>query len=213
MRDAPGVTLAVLSLVAACSSSSAVTETFVDAGIESSVGDSDAKAVEVGDAPTQGPASARVVVVEFGDFECPYCGAEETVVTQMLSDYAGRIRFAFKEFPLASIHPYAELAAEAALAANAQGKFWPYHDALYANQSAIQRSDLDDYASMVGLDQKKFDAALDDGTFKAAVAADVAQGTALGVAGTPTFFVNGIAVVGAVPYADLQSVIDAQLAR
>jgi protein-disulfide isomerase len=169
-------------------------------------------AVAIGSSPSQGPASAKVVVVEFGDFECPYCGEEEPIVTQMLSDYAGRIRFVFKEFPLSSIHPYAELAAEAALAANAQGKFWPYHDTLYANQSALARSDLDTYASKVGLDMTKFDAALDDGTYVAAVAADVAEGTALGVDGTPTFFVNGIAVVGAVPYSQLQGVIDAQLA-
>ena len=151
--------------------------------------------VDVGDAPTMGPASAKVTVVEFGDFECPYCGEEEPVVEQMLKGYEGRIRFAFKEYPLASIHPYAELAAEAALAANAQGKFWPYHDALYASQSALARSDLDTYASQLGLDMKAFDAALDDHTFAAAVAADVAQGTALGVQGTPTFFIQGIAVV------------------
>jgi protein-disulfide isomerase len=200
---------AALVLVAACSPASSAS--VVPGASED--GGSSPKAVAVGDAPSKGPASAKVVVVEFGDFECPYCGEEEPIVTQMLTDYEGRIRFVFKEFPLASIHPYAELAAEAALAANAQGKFWPYHDALYANQTALSRSSLDKYATDVGLDLTKFDAALDNGTFASAVAADVAQGTTLGVGGTPTFFINGIAVVGAVPYSDLQSVIDAQLAK
>jgi protein-disulfide isomerase len=198
---------AALIAVVACSS----TDTSVPSVASDAAGSP--VAVSIGDAPTEGPASAKVVVVEFGDFECPYCGEEEPIVTQMLSDYAGRIRFVFKEFPLTSIHPYAELAAEAALAANAQGKFWPYHNTLYANQAALGRSDLDTYATDVGLDLTKFDAALDHGTYAAAVAADVSQGTSLGVSGTPTFFINGIAVVGAVPYSDLQSVIDAQLAK
>lgn len=201
--------LLLFPLVAACSSSAAGPGLTADGGGTVA----NPETVALGDAPTEGPASARVTVVEFGDFECPYCGAEEPIVSQMLADYAGRIRFAFKEFPLSQIHPYAELAAEAALAANAQGKFWPYHDALYANQSALARTDLDALATKLGLDRTKFDAALDGGTFKAAVEADVAQGTSLGVGGTPTFFVNGIAVVGAVPYATLKSVIDEELVK
>ena len=199
------VVAAVCVASAACSSTSASTSS-PEGGANSAV------TVEVGDAPSQGPASARVTVVEFGDFECPWCGQEEPVVTQMLSDYAGRIRFVFKEFPLGSVHPYAEPCAEAALAANAQGKFWPFHDTLYAHQSALTRADLDGYASTLGLDMTQFDAALDQGTFKSAVAADVAQGKSLGVTGTPTFFVNGVAVAGLVPYSQLQGVINQQLA-
>jgi protein-disulfide isomerase len=170
-------------------------------------------AVDPGNAPSLGPASAKVVVTEFGDFECPYCGAEEPIVRRMLTDYAGAIRFVFKEFPLTAIHPHAELAAQAALAANAQGMFWPFHDTLYANQSALARADLDRYASNVGLNLTEFDAALDQGSFAAAVAADVAQGRSVGVHETPTFFVNRIAVLGAVPYPQLRSVIDGQLAE
>lgn len=169
-------------------------------------------AVDSGDAPSQGPASARVVVIEFGDFECPYCGEEEPVLANILRNYAGRIRFVFKEFPLTDIHPHAELASEAALAANAQGKFWAFHDMLYANQSALERADLDGYASALALDLTSFDAELDHGSFKDAVAADLAEGTSAGVDGTPTFFVNGIAVSGAVPYVTLQRLIDGQLA-
>jgi protein-disulfide isomerase len=194
-----------LLAVTACSSSASSTPA-VTPDLDAAV------TVDPGDAPSQGPATAKVVVIEFGDFECPYCGQEEPIVEQMLSDYAGRIRFVFKEFPLAAIHPYAELAAEAALAANAQGQFWPYHDTLYAHQTALARADLDTYATTLGLDLTQFDAALDQGTFASAVAADIAQGQSVGVNGTPTFFINGVAVVGAVPYSELQSVIDEELA-
>ena len=121
------------------------------------------------------------------------------------------MRFVFKEFPLNSIHPYAEAAAEAALAANAQGQFWPYHNLLFANQTALERSDLDSYASSLGLDMPEFDAALNQGTYAAAVAADVAQGESLHVHATPTFFVNDTKLVGAVAYSTLKSVIDQQL--
>jgi protein-disulfide isomerase len=204
MRSAlPFVALLALSACSASASQGVTAPSPTDAMVD----------VDAGGAPSQGPASAKVVVIEFGDFECPYCGAEEPIIEQMLKDYAGRIRFVFEEFPLSSVHPYAELAAEAALAANAQGKFWPYHDKLYANQSALARSDLDTYASQLGLDLTRFDAALDQGTFKAAVAADVAEGTKAGVTGTPTFFINGTPVVGAVPYSTLQGVIDKDLAK
>jgi protein-disulfide isomerase len=206
-----------LASVAACSASSPGSPSAAAGATAANPGGQDASLpdatpVDAGDSPTEGPTSAKVLVVEFGDFECPYCGAEEPIVTEMLSDYAGRIRFAFEEFPLSQIHPYAELASEAALAANAQGKFWPYHDALYANQSALGRASLDMYASMLGLDMTAFDAALDNHTFAPAVAADVAYGESLGVDGTPTFFINGVRVVGAVPYSDLQAVIDQALA-
>ncbi len=210
---------ALFAVVAGCSSastqSSADHDTDGGASGSTATGASSSSSTEdvaVGDAPTQGPASAKVTVIEFGDFECPYCGEEEPVVTQILANYSGRIRFVFKEFPLSSIHPYAELAAEAALAANAQGEFWPYHNMLYANQSALGESDLEGYAKQLGLDVAKFDAALNDHTYASAVAADVAQGTRVGVDATPTFFVNGNIVVGAAPYSQLAAVIDAQLA-
>ena len=158
---------------------------------------------DAGDSSSLGPAAAKVVVTEFGDFECPYCGEEEPIVEEMLRDYAGRIRFVFTDFPLTAIHPHAELAAEAALAAEAQGAFWPYHDLLYAHQSALVRGDLEAYASTLCLDMVTFDAALEEHLFAGAVAADVAAGTSMGVDGTPTFFVNGVVIDGAVPYSQL----------
>jgi protein-disulfide isomerase len=151
-----------------------------------------------------------VTLVEFGDFECPYCGEEEPVLKQLGSAYASDLRLVFKEFPL-SIHPDAERAAEAALAANAQGKFWPYHDTLYANQDALTESDLVSYATDLALDVSTFQTAIAQGTYEPAVQADVAQGESLGVAGTPTFFVNGRVAVGALPYATLAAAVDQEL--
>jgi protein-disulfide isomerase len=166
--------------------------------------------VELGDAPTVGPADAAVVVVEFGDFQCPYCGEMEPVVQRLLTDYDGRLRFAFKQFPI-SYHSHAQLAAEASLAANAQGAFWPYHDALYAHQDALTRADLEGYAADLGLDLDLFRAALDDGTYTAAVTADLEQGLAIGVNGTPAFFINGRAAFGAMSYGTISDVVDEEL--
>jgi protein-disulfide isomerase len=166
--------------------------------------------VDLGDAPTRGPADAPVVIVEFGDFECPYCGEMEPVVQRLLTDYDGRIRFAFKQLAL-PYHAHAQLAAEASLAANAQGQFWPYHDLLYAHQDALTHVDLEAYAVEVGLDLDAFQAALDARTYATAVAADYAQAEALGVQGTPTFFINGRSAFGAMSYDTLKHVVDEEL--
>ncbi|HEY3354146.1 MAG TPA: thioredoxin domain-containing protein [Polyangia bacterium] len=195
--------MALLALVAACGE---------DAAQGQVAPPEQRQVVDIGTAPTRGPADAKVDVVEFGDYQCPYCGDEQAVVTQLLTAYDGRIRFAFKQFPL-YFHTYAQQAAEAALAANAQGKFWDFHDALYAHQANLMRTDLESYAEQLGLDLDAFRAALDGHTFAADVAADVAQGTALGVPGTPTFFINGRMAVGAVDYAALAAAIDEELAR
>jgi protein-disulfide isomerase len=166
--------------------------------------------VELGDAPTRGPAEAPVVIVEFGDFQCPYCGEMEPVVQRLLTEYDGLIRFAFKQFPI-SYHSHAQLAAEASLAANAQGAFWPYHDTLYAHQDALGRADLETYAADLGLDLDAFRAALDEGTYAAAAAADFDQGLAVGVSGTPAFYINGRAAFGAMPYGTLKDVVEEEL--
>jgi protein-disulfide isomerase len=166
--------------------------------------------VELGDAPTRGPADAPVVFVEFGDFQCPYCGEMEPLVQRLLADYDGQILFAFKQFPI-SYHSHAQLAAEASLAANAQGAFWPFHDALYAHQDALDRADLEGYAADLGLDLDLFRAALDDGTYAAAVDADYTQGLLVGVNGTPAFFINGRAAFGAMSYETLRDVVEEEL--
>jgi protein-disulfide isomerase len=166
--------------------------------------------VKIGDAPVKGPASAPVTVVAFSDFQCPFCSRAVPVVHQLETDYAGKIRIAFKQFPL-PFHDKAHLAAEAALAANEQGKFWQMHDKLFANQQALDRASLEKYAQELGLDMTKFKAALDSGKFKAKVDAEDREGAAVGVTGTPTFFINGTRVVGAQPVDAFKAIIDKEL--
>lgn len=168
--------------------------------------------VPLGMSPVRGPGDAWVTMVEFGDYECPYCGAEEPIVRELLQAYPTQLRLVFKNFPLTSIHPYAQGAAIAAECAQAQGLFWPMHDLLMQNQTALQSQNLPTYAAQAGLDVTTWQACLTTAAPAQAVAADVTLGTSLGVSGTPTFFINGQEVVGAVPLAQLKAVIDAQLA-
>jgi protein-disulfide isomerase len=166
--------------------------------------------VQIGDAPVKGPASAPVTVVAFSDFQCPFCGRAEATVHQLETAYAGKIRIVFKEFPL-PFHDKAHLAAEAALAAKEQGKFWQMHDKMFANQQALDRPSLEKYASELGLDMAKFRAALDSGKFKDKVDAEDREGAAVGVTGTPTFFINGTRLVGAQPIDAFKAIIDKEL--
>src|SRR5206468_11307141 len=122
-------------------------------------------------------------------------------------EYGGKLRVAFKQLPL-PFHDKAHLAAEAALAANEQGKFWQFHDKLFANQQALDRPSLEKYAADLGLDLAKFKAALDSGKFKDKVDAEAREGAAVGATGTPTFFVNGTRIVGAQPVEAFKAVID-----
>ncbi|HLK92219.1 MAG TPA: thioredoxin domain-containing protein [Polyangia bacterium] len=166
--------------------------------------------VKVGDAPVKGPASAPVTLVAWSDFQCPFCSRAVPTVRQLESDYKGKIRIAFKQFPL-PFHDKAHLAAEAALAANEQGKFWQMHDKLFANQQALDRASLEKYAQELGLDMTKFKAALDSGKFKDKVDAEDKEGAAFGVTGTPTFFINGTRLVGAQPLEAFKAAIDKEL--
>lgn len=149
----------------------------------------------VGDAPVLGPQDAKVTIVEWSDFQCPYCSLVVSPVKELLKQFPKDVRFVFKQFPL-SFHDKAHLAAQAALAAKAQGKFWPYHDKLFENQKMLDRADLERYAKEVGLNLPKFREALDKGTYKAKVDAEMAEGMQAGVQGTPSLFVNGIAYSG-----------------
>ena len=163
-----------------------------------------------GDAPGFGPADAKVVMLEFSDFECPYCSEAAKTVEALRKRYGKTVRFVFRQFPL-SIHKGSALAAEAALAAHAQGKFWPFHDLLFANQHAQEREDLEKYAKQAGLDTGKFAKALDDHTYKAAVDKDLALGAELGVEGTPTMVVGTERVEDPRNVEALSATIDAQL--
>jgi protein-disulfide isomerase len=166
--------------------------------------------IKLGDAPVKGPSSAKVTVVAFSDFQCPFCSRAVPVMKQIEDEYKGKVKIAFKQLPL-PFHDKAHLAAEAALAANEQGKFWQMHDKLFANQQALDRPSLEKYAEEIGLNMSKFKAALDSGKFKDKVDSDAKEGAAVGATGTPTFFINGTKVVGAQPFDAFKTVIDTEL--
>src|SRR5215469_11967606 len=161
--------------------------------------------------PTRGPKDAPVTIVEFSDFECPYCGAAHDTVEQVMSTYAGKVRLVYRQFPL-SFHPHAAKAAEASLCALDQGKFWEYHDVLFKNQKKLEPTDLKAHATEVGMDVQKFDQCLESGDKKKSVDADQQAGLAAGVGGTPAFFINGIFLNGAQPMDEFKKTIDGELA-
>ena len=137
-----------------------------------------------------GPDNAPVTFVEYGDFECPHCGEMEPVLRSLREWAADKMRFVFRHFPLTGSHPHAELAAEAAEAAGAQGQFWPMHDALFEHQDALEREDLYRYADAAQLDLDRFKEDLDRRAHVSRVMHDVMSGRRSGVTGTPTFFLN-----------------------
>ena len=143
-----------------------------------------------GNPPSFGPEGAAVKVVMFSDFQCPYCSRAAAVVDRLRKDYGERIRFVFRQFPL-SFHENAHRAAEASLAAHAQGKFWPYHDLLFANQGALDAASLESYATQLGLDMAQFKQAMEGDALAAVVDADLALGERAHVQGTPTMLING----------------------
>jgi protein-disulfide isomerase len=139
-----------------------------------------------------GPETAPVTMVEYGDYECPYCGAAHPAVKQVLQMLGDELRFAFRHFPLSQIHVHALPAAEAAEAAGAQGRFWEMHDLLFANQRALELDRFLVFAEVLGLDLERFAADLQQHTYQPRVREDFMSGIRSGVNGTPTFFVNGI---------------------
>jgi protein-disulfide isomerase len=147
--------------------------------------------ISVDDDPSRGDATAPVTIVEFTDFQCPACAAMHPVLEEVLKSYGNKVRFVVRDFPL-SMHENARKAAEAANAANAQGKFFEYIAVLFKNQKALDVPSLKKYASDLGLDRAKFDAALDRGVYAAEVKKDISDGELYGVGSTPTIFVNGV---------------------
>jgi protein-disulfide isomerase len=168
--------------------------------------------VDLGPAPVKGPQDAPVTVVAFSDFQCPFCSRAANTVKQLEEEYKGKLRVAFKHQPLAN-HENARPAATASLAAHEQGKFWEFHDKLFANQTALDRASLERYAQELGLDMGKFKAAMDSNKFEAHIAADSAQGSQIGAGGTPTFFVNGRKIVGAKPIEVFRKMVDEELRK
>ena len=158
--------------------------------------------------PARGPANAKVTVVVFTDMRCKYCGAALGSLDQLFDEYPGKLRIVVKQMPVVEA---AKLPAEAAFAADAQGKFWELHDLMLANQDDLSRDALLGYAAQLGLDLVKFRAALDDHRFAAAVTADVNAAKALEIMGTPAFVINGRKIIGNVPLANLRDAIDSAL--
>jgi protein-disulfide isomerase len=174
--------------------------------------DSPRVAVSDGGRPSKGPANAPVQIIEFSDFECPFCFKVNPTVAQILSTYGDRVRLVYRHLPLPN-HPNARPAAEAAACANDQARFWDYHDRLFANQSKLSLPDLKQHARDLGLDAAKFNACLDARRFQKDVDADLDTAQMLGVSGTPHFFINGRALSGAQPFEAFKAVIDEELAR
>ena len=167
--------------------------------------------IPIDHAPARGPDRAPVTIVVFTDFECPYCAKLDARLRDLEVLYPGRVRLVYKAHPL-PMHAHAKLAARAAAAADAQGKFWPFYERLFSHQKALDRAALDAYAADAGLDLDRFANDLADARTGDTVAADLADGDALGVTGTPTLFVNGRRLTGARPMTELVDAVDRALA-
>jgi len=165
------------------------------------------------DDPVLGTASATVTMIEFSDFQCPFCQRVMPTLKQLRDTYGDRVRIVWKDFPLTSIHPQAFKAAEAGQCAREQGKFWEYHDRLFANQQALEPELLKKHAVDTGLDAAKFNACLDTAKYAERVQAQMGVGNQLGVSSTPSVFINGRMVSGAQPYETFTTIIDEELER
>jgi protein-disulfide isomerase len=156
---------------------------------------------------TRGPSDAPATLLEYGDYECPHCGAVYPVVEALREKLGDLMRFAYRHFPLSQMHPHAELAAEAAEAAGAQGKFWDMHDALFTHQDALDGAHLLLYAAAIGLDTGAFRRDLEMQTYAPRVREDFISGVRSGVNGTPTFFINGIRYDGSRDFVTMYAVL------
>jgi len=181
--------------------------------------------IDLGNAPLKGSANAKVTIVEFSDFQCPFCRSFYVgTYGQLVKDYvdSGKVKIYFKYFPLSSIHPAAEKSAEAAACANDQGKFWEMHDKIFNEQQKLNPDgntatygpeQLKQWAKDIGLDTAKFNQCLDSNAKAQIVQDDFNQGVSVGVSGTPTFYVDGQQLVGAQPFASFKQLIDSELAK
>ena len=168
--------------------------------------------VDVAGSASRGPESAEVTVVEFSDFQCPFCGRASPTLDKIEEEYGDKVRIVFKHLPL-SIHPKARGAHAAAEAAHLQGKFWEMHDRIFENQRNLEPSVFEGYAEEIGLDMDRYRTDLDSDDVKKRIQADMAQARILGVTGTPGFFFNGRFVSGAQPFERFQILIEEELNR
>lgn len=165
-------------------------------------------------APTLGKPGAPVTVVEFSDFECPYCQSFAPTLKQIEKEFGDKVHIVYRQYPIPSLHPNAFKAAEASLCANEEGKFWEYHDVMFREQKSLSVADLKEKARRLGLNAKRFEGCLDSGKYVEQVQNDQKEGMRAGITGTPTIFVNGLLVEGgAVPYETIAALINRELAR
>jgi protein-disulfide isomerase len=169
------------------------------------------KSIDLSDTPSQGPAGAPIVIVEFADFECPACGAMRPILEEVIGAHQDKVRFFYKHFPL-GMHPNAEKAARAAVAAMKQGKFWEMHHALFENQTALSAENIDKFAQNIGLDMARFQKDKDSEATADFVAKNRKQGEALNLSGTPSIFIDGRKFSSSgEPKQDLEEWIDLEL--
>ena len=166
------------------------------------------------DDPSWGPEDASVVMVEFADFQCPYCARHsQQTMPSIRESYGDKVRYVYRDFPLTSIHQFAQKAAEGGQCAQDQGMFWEFHDLLFENQGALADSDLKSYAEQIGADTGEFNDCLDSGKHAPEVLLDLQDGRTAGITGTPAFVINGVLVSGAQPFEQFRQVIDQALAQ
>lgn len=169
--------------------------------------------VPVGTGVSRGPEDAPITIIEFSDFQCPFCQRfHQTTLVPLLKQYEGKVRFVYRHFPLTTIHPYAGPAAEASECARDQGKFWEFHDFLFNNQDQIPSQNWSGFAKQVGLDTTAFEACISSRKNLKLVQDDYNLAVSLGLTGTPSFFVNGRILIGAQPLSAFQALIEAELA-
>lgn len=170
--------------------------------------------VSAGEAPFKGASDAKVTIIEYSDFQCPFCSKGAAILSGLEKKYGNKIKIAFKHYPL-PFHAQARIAAEASMCANEQNVkyFWKMHDAMFADQSKLDRDNLIATAKKAGVKEAEFKTCLDSGKYKAKVDADVAEGSALGIKSTPTFFINGKLIAGAQPIEVFTEIVDEELAK
>jgi len=168
---------------------------------------SDYQLIYTTDDPNLGNPQAGIQIVEFSDFQCPYCAQAHTIMRELLNKYPNNFYYIYRDFPLEDIHPQARLAAEAAACAHEQQKFWPYHDLLFNDQSKLELGNLLNYATQVGIDSENFTDCLKSGKYQSEVKKDQADGLAANVTATPTFFVNGEKIEGVISLEDWEKIL------
>lgn len=185
---------------------------FAEAGVEILIEPPRVEVQVAEGTPERGSADGPILMVEYTDFQCPFCNRVQPTISALLERYDGKIRHVFKNLPLPN-HPQAQLAAEAALCAQDQGKFWQFHDWLFANQRTMNRESMVAAAGELGMDADAFAACIDDGTYGASVRADMNEARSFGITGTPGFLINGRVITGAQPIEQFAAIIDEELER